>query len=408
MLFLQQLINGISLGGIYALLATGYSLIYSLLSFSNWAHGEVAMIGAFCAFYSITVAQLPLPVAAAVAVLGSAGISFLNERLFYRRIRDKKAPTMFLMIAAMGLSTIFQGLAKNMFGVSVKIFPNLLPVMSISIGELTIGIYDLVSLAVSGVALIGLQLLINKTKFGLGVRAVACNNYTSSLLGINVDNMLRWVFCIAGGLAGIAGLLLGLKYNASSTMGAIGTKAFVASVFGGLGSVPGAIVGAFILGVSAMILGMTMQTRAEDVYRALIESTAYGTRIIVENFREHGIPVKEFYVSGGICRKNKFAMQIYADVLNMEVHISGTEQGPALGSAIFAACAAGSSMGGYNSVYEAILKMSAPSGAIISPNMQNIDVYDQLYSEYKKLYNYFGRENAVMKKVMHIKNNSIR
>lgn len=160
--------------------------------------------------------------------------------------------------------------------------------------------------------------------------------------------------------------------------------------------------------LSAMILGMTMQTRAEDVYRALIESTAYGTRIIVENFREHGIPVKEFYVSGGICRKNKFAMQIYADVLNMEVHISGTEQGPALGSAIFAACAAGSSMGGYNSVYEAIPKMSAPSGAIISPNMQNIDVYDQLYSEYKKLYNYFGRENAVMKKVMHIKNNSIR
>lgn len=265
MLFLQQLINGISLGGVYALLATGYSLIYSLLSFSNWAHGEVAMIGAFCAFYSITVAQLPLPVAAAVAVLGSAGISFLNERLFYRRIRDKKAPTMFLMIAAMGLSTIFQGLAKNMFGVSVKIFPNLLPVMSISIGELTIGIYDLVSLAVSGVALIGLQLLINKTKFGLGVRAVACNNYTSSLLGINVDNMLRWVFCIAGGLAGIAGLLLGLKYNASSTMGAIGTKAFVASVFGGLGSVPGAIVGAFILGVAEIMISGYVSSGLKDL-----------------------------------------------------------------------------------------------------------------------------------------------
>lgn len=260
----QQIINGISIGGIYALLASGYSLIYSLLNFSNWAHGEVAMVGAFCAFYGVTIAQLPLPVAAVAAVLGSGIISLLNERLFYRRIRERNAPTMFLMIAAMGISTVLQNATKNLFGVSVKIFPAMLSTTSVTIGNVTIGVYDLVSLAVATVALVVLEFLVNKTKFGLGVRAVACSSYTSSLLGINVDRVLMGVFFMAGALAGAAGLLLGLKYNVSSTMGSIGTKAFVASVFGGLGSIKGAIVGALILGVLETLVSGYVSSGLKD------------------------------------------------------------------------------------------------------------------------------------------------
>lgn len=264
-MILQQIINGISIGGIYALLASGYSLIYSLLNFSNWAHGEVAMVGAFCAFYGVTVLQLPLPAAAVAAILGAGTISVINERFFYRRIREKNAPTMFLMIAAMGISTVLQNAAKNLFGVSVKIFPAMLPVTSVTIGNITIGVYDLISLAVAAVALVALELLINKSKFGMGVRAVACNSYTSSLLGINVDKMLVGVFFIAGALAGMAGLLLGLKYNTSATMGSIGTKAFVASVFGGLGSIKGAIVGALILGVLETMVSGYISSGLKDL-----------------------------------------------------------------------------------------------------------------------------------------------
>ncbi len=264
-MLLQQIINGISIGGIYALLASGYSLIYSLLNFSNWAHGEVAMVGAFCAFYGVTIAQLPLPAAAVAAVLGAGVISVINERFFYRRIREKNAPTTFMMIAAMGISTILQNATKNMFGVSVKIFPSMLPVTSVAIGNITIGIYDLISLMVAAVALVGLELLVNKSKFGIGVRSVACSSYTSSLLGINVDRILVGVFFLAGSLAGAAGLLLGLKYNVSSTMGSIGTKAFVASVFGGLGSIKGAILGALILGILETLVSGYISSGLKDL-----------------------------------------------------------------------------------------------------------------------------------------------
>lgn len=248
-MFLQQLVTGISVGGIYALIATGYALVYSLLDFSNWAHGEVAMLGAYIAFMAVTSAQLPFAVSAVLGIAGAAAISFFNERLAYRRIRNNKSPNMFLMIAAMGLSTTYQNFATIMFGAKFKQYPRVLPVSSIQVGELYIGVLDLLSLGITAVVLGALMLLINKTKFGLNVRAVACNGQTAGLLGVKVDRCIAMVFLLAGALAGCAGILLGLKYNVYPTMGNVGTKAFIASVLGGLGSVPGAIVGAVLLGL---------------------------------------------------------------------------------------------------------------------------------------------------------------
>ncbi len=264
-MFLQQLINGISVGGVYALIASGYALIYSLLGFSNWAHGEVAMLGAYFALTAVTAIELPFALAALIGIAGAGIISVLNERLAYKRIRDNKSPTMFLMIAAMGLSTTFQNGAMLLFGAKFKMFPSVLPISSINIGGAVIGVLDLFSLAVAAVALIVLELIINRTKFGLGVRAVASNSYTAGLLGVNTDLMFTFVFLLAGVLAGAAGVLLGLKYNVSHTMGDIGLKAFIASVFGGLGSVRGAIIGALLIGVIETMVSGYLNSGLRDL-----------------------------------------------------------------------------------------------------------------------------------------------
>ena len=156
--------------------------------------------------------------------------------------------------------------------------------------------------------------------------------------------------------------------------------------------------------LTGCMLGMTLSTKPEEMYRALIEATAYGTRMIVENFRDNGVPVEEFYASGGIAVKNEMAMQIYSDVLNMPVKIAGSSQGPALGSAIFASVAAGKENGGYDSVFEAARRLGKVKDKYYSPIKENAEVYDRLYAEYKKLHDYFGRgENNVMKTLKKIK-----
>lgn len=158
--------------------------------------------------------------------------------------------------------------------------------------------------------------------------------------------------------------------------------------------------------LSGVILGMTLQTKAEEIYRSLIEATAYGTRKIIENFIKNGIPIDEFYASGGISQKNPFMMQIYADVLNLPIKIAGSEQGPALGSAIFAAVAAGKELSGYKDAFEAIRVMGKVEEKVYRPNTENVKIYDELYKEYDILHDYFGRgANDVMKRIKAIKIN---
>ncbi len=152
--------------------------------------------------------------------------------------------------------------------------------------------------------------------------------------------------------------------------------------------------------LSGMILGLTLQTAPEEIYRALIESTAYGARVIVDNYREHGVAVDRFYASGGISQKNEMAMQIYADVLQMPVHVADAAQGPALGSAIFAAVAAGA----YPCVAQAARAMGAPVGKVYEPNVEAAAVYEKLYREYKLLHDFFGQGgNDVMKRLKAIR-----
>lgn len=156
--------------------------------------------------------------------------------------------------------------------------------------------------------------------------------------------------------------------------------------------------------LTGMMVGMTLATTAEEIYRALVEATAYGTRKIIETFRESGVPVEEFYASGGIAQKSPMVMQIYADIINMPIKIAGSTQGPALGSAIFGAVAAGREKGGYESVFDAAKVMGKLKDVVYTPIPENVAVYDKLYAEYSILHDYFGRGgNDVMKRLKKIK-----
>lgn len=156
--------------------------------------------------------------------------------------------------------------------------------------------------------------------------------------------------------------------------------------------------------LTGMILGMTLQTKPEDIYRALIEATAYGTRMIIENYRENSVAVEEFFASGGISQKDPMMMQIYADVINMPIKIAAAEQGPAYGSAMFGAVAAGKENGGYADIFEAARELGKIKETVYTPIPENVEIYDKLFSEYRKLHDYFGRgENDVMKRLKEMK-----
>jgi L-ribulokinase len=156
--------------------------------------------------------------------------------------------------------------------------------------------------------------------------------------------------------------------------------------------------------LTGMMLGMTLQTRPQEMYRALVEATAFGTRKIIENFEQSGVAVDEFYAAGGIAEKSPFMMQIYADIIKKPIRISGSAQGPALGAAIFGAVAAGAAKGGFDNVFEAARVMGKLKDGQYIPNKENAKIYDLLYAEYEKLHDYFGRgENNVMKRLKAIR-----
>ncbi|MCL2512501.1 MAG: ribulokinase [Oscillospiraceae bacterium] len=156
--------------------------------------------------------------------------------------------------------------------------------------------------------------------------------------------------------------------------------------------------------LTGMMVGMTLRTKPEDIYRALIEATAFGTRKIIETFKECGVPVSEFYAAGGIAKKDPFMMQIYADIIKMPIKIAGSDQGGALGSAIFGAVAAGKENGGYGDVFEAARRMGKVLDTVYLPIKENSDIYDKLYAEYEVLHDYFGKgANDVMKRLKDIK-----
>ncbi|HZK42321.1 MAG TPA: branched-chain amino acid ABC transporter permease [Clostridia bacterium] len=247
--FLQQLINGVSIGSIYALMAVGYSLVYSIMNFSNFAHGGVIMLSAYIGFYANTLFNLSFAGAIIVATLGATLIAAIIERLAYRPLRKRTAPTLYFIISAMGMSILLENLVIATIGPQFKTYPRIFAESTFSLGSLSISKMDVLMLIISSIALIGLVFFLNKTRTGVAVRAATYNARASQLMGVNVDRIILVVFALGGALAGIAGVFFGIKYTVYAQAGVITNKAFVAAVFGGLGSLPGAILGSILLGV---------------------------------------------------------------------------------------------------------------------------------------------------------------
>ncbi|KQL35781.1 MULTISPECIES: branched-chain amino acid ABC transporter permease [Bacillaceae] len=252
--WLQQLINGISLGSIYALIALGYTMVYGIIKLINFAHGDVFMVGSFIGFYSITVFGLGFFPALILSMAACALFGVIIERIAYKRLRN--ATRIAALITAIGVSLLIEYGVIYIRGAQPEAYPDVFSNRSFDILGAQISVQSILILSVSVVLMILLQFIVHKTKTGKAMRAVSHDTEAAKLMGINVDNTISATFAIGSALAGAAGVIFGVYYTKiDPLMGVIpGVKAFVAAVLGGIGIIPGAMVGGLVLGVVETIV----------------------------------------------------------------------------------------------------------------------------------------------------------
>ena len=312
--FLQQLINGISLGAIYALIALGYTMVYGVLRLINFAHGDVFMLGAFTGYYlsnglgarvveSLGIDPTTNPIgrflasgmlgggepsivtAIAVILLSMvicAGIGLLIERLAYRPVRKYSRLT--ALITAIGVSLLIENGGQLIFGADPKRFPTLIAQQNIEIGDVIISNQDIIVLVIAVLLMIALQYTVFYTKIGKAMRAVSFNMISARLMGINVDFIIAFTFALGSALAAAAGVLVAIRIpRIDPLMGIlIGLKAFVAAVLGGIGNIPGAVLGGLLIGiVETMVVGYLSPTYKDAV--------AFAILILILLFRPTGL-----------------------------------------------------------------------------------------------------------------------
>lgn len=282
---MQQLITGLSIGGIYALIAVGYALIYSVFDFSNFAFGCVMMVSGFVCYYSMQVLNASLPVAIALAIAASIVVSVLTELIAYRPLRRRGTDRLFLMITGMGIDLALTNTVTIVLGANARRIDGSQFDLSgtVSLGDVYLTKLDVYALILAFVILGALYVFIYRTKPGLGIRASAYDVSIAGMMGVNVNKVSFIIFFISGITAGFAGILCGMKYAVIPTLGSTpALKAFIASVVGGLGSLPGAVVGGLILG----ILETLTSGFISSVYRDLI---SYAVLIVAMMFLPQGL-----------------------------------------------------------------------------------------------------------------------
>lgn len=270
--FLYYFINGLGLGSVYAIIALGYTMVYGIAKMLNFAHGDVIMVGAYVAFFSLTRFNLPLPVAILVSMLVCTVLGVVIERLAYKPLRQ--APSLAVLITAIGVSYFLQNGAQILWSTSTKVFPSVISNGALKLGGLSISYLTLITIATCIVVMVCLTTFINRTKTGSAMRACSEDKGASMLMGINVNRIISITFAIGSGLAAIASVLLAATYpSVYPTLGSIpGIKAFTAAVFGGIGSIPGAFIGGLILGVIEILSKAYISTQMSDaiVFAVLI------------------------------------------------------------------------------------------------------------------------------------------
>lgn len=288
--FIQHVINGVSLGSIYALIALGYTMVYGILQLINFAHSDVYMVGAFCAYYVSRLLGLQnqpgittFVALLLAAMIGCSILGLLIERLAYRPLRN--APKLNILITAIGVSLFLQYAGQVVFGADPKVFPRVLENYDLlDIGGVHLKSLDVAVLAVTVAMMLALNFLIFKTKIGKAMRAVSQNMAVASLMGVNTDRIISFTFVVGSSLAGVGSVLVGMKYpKIDPLMGTmIGLKAFIAAVLGGIGNLAGAVLGGLIMGLSEeMVVGYFSST-----YR---DALAFGILIVILILKPSGL-----------------------------------------------------------------------------------------------------------------------
>lgn len=290
--FLQQIINGLALGSVYALIAIGYTMVYGIIGLINFAHGDIYMMGAFFGFFAATIFKLPFIPTLLVGMIGAGVLGIVIEKIAYKPLRN--SPKLSLLITAIGMSLLLEnGSRLNfIFGPDYRTYPSkLLPEKIIQIGSLRLNSLHLLIILISISLAVILQIIVFKTKVGKAMRATSFDKDAAALMGININNIISVTFAIGSALAGAAGVLVGILYSRIDPyMGIMpGLKAFVAAVLGGIGIIPGAVLGGIIMGIAETFTKVYISSKLSD-------AIAFTILIIILLIKPSGILGKKVNV----------------------------------------------------------------------------------------------------------------
>lgn len=253
-MFLTQVLNGLQLGSIYALVALGYTMVYGIILLLNFAHGDIIMFGSYVAWIALVQLGLNPALAVLLAIFGCVVLGVLIDKVAYAPLRE--APRLSILITAIGVSYLLENGVQLLLGADAKVVPSIIDLGTVQVFGSTLSGTALLTVAVTIVATVVLTLLVQKTRLGKAMRAVSEDMGAARLMGVNVNSTISFTFAVGSALAGIAAILYSTAYQqVSPTMGVmLGTKAFVAAVLGGIGSIPGAVIGGLIVGFSEVFV----------------------------------------------------------------------------------------------------------------------------------------------------------
>ncbi|MBF0954590.1 MAG: branched-chain amino acid ABC transporter permease [Atopobium sp.] len=253
-MFLTQVLNGLQLGSIYALVALGYTMVYGIILLLNFAHGDIIMFGSYVAWIALVQLGLNPAIAVLLAIFGCVVLGVLIDKVAYAPLRE--APRLSILITAIGISYLLENGVQLLLGADAKVVPSIIDLGTVQVFGSTLSGTALLTVAVTIVATVVLTLLVQKTRLGKAMRAVSEDMGAARLMGVNVNSTISFTFAVGSALAGIAAILYSMAYQqVSPTMGVmLGTKAFVAAVLGGIGSIPGAVIGGLIVGFSEVFV----------------------------------------------------------------------------------------------------------------------------------------------------------